>query len=162
MVGYLLNLLFFCLNNNLNYDIMHPSITLNLNDEFCVACLLYNIDPEVFLQEFIFNITLPAEHVELEPENILSTSFMIDYVELRESRETRQDETLAEMLAAMGIDLPACSGYTEEQVQFLMRKERQCQVLCRNRVRYGKEAADEALKLFLKFWLKEWRERFGK
>ena len=141
---------------------MASTVTLSLNDEFCVACLLYNLRPEAFLQEFISSIALPCEQPELRPETILVTGFLIDSVRLKNSRNGLEAHRgLKDLSSGLQVNVSATSGYREEQIEFLRRKEKQRRVLCKNRLKYGKEEGEEAMRLFLKIWLREWEESWG-
>jgi len=141
---------------------MQPTVTLNLSDEFRVACLLYNLQPEAFLQDFILKVMLPSKYLVPEPESILATRFLIDYVNLKEFKLIEENYgALKKVLSEVKVKIPSPSGYTEEQIEFLRKKERQRLILSKNRLKYGKEEGEEAMRFFLKIWLREWEERFG-
>jgi len=113
------------------------SLTLNLYDEFLLLCILLGLDPKELLQNFVDAVVIPSEHFKPAELSTLATQFVVDYVR-EEGVRTRK--------------------HTEEQKAFLKKKESQYQTLRKNSGRYGAEESAEAMRFFLKLWLKEWEK----
>ena len=94
---------------------MSVYITLNLPTQFHLACILYQIPPQQFLQTLISHIILPSEHLNLDQQTLLATDYFLEYAALNPSPQHL---------------------YTKAQQDFLHQKHAQYQRLLQNAALY--------------------------
>ena len=110
------------------------TITLNLTPQLHLACILYQIPAQQFIQNLITHIIIPSEHLELNQQTHLATDYFLEYAAINPSHQ---------------------KPYSKKQKNFLSQKQTKYQRLliasatCTPKERVG------VLNLFEQ-WLVEW------